>query len=766
MKKLISLLLAVMLVMSMMTFSVMASTDTEITPNTAEESLSVGVLGNTRVAGFYTNKANGVEIAKESAESSNNIFKLKADYTGSATGSYLLAGYHSGIQDSQLTRLSAKISLPSVEGTSAITGVFLLERTYSVSPKEYTNAGVFLKNGGAYCYDRTLGAEQAFVPAGTMQANKWYRVEAIYDTRAMTADEATSKVYMNAFVYDGETNQLVGTSGWRFVSTDTQYSNQMSFRMPIIQAYKYSEGSYVLIDDYKIYKITDAPSYEYELKAEISQEALTNKYIAMEPTAAGNSYRSLAEYFNGGYPVIAADTEDKATRIEMDFRIPTLDTNANVYNFLMFNKSKPYAGNNNNPFVGTAYIDADGFKVRSYNGTKYADAVNLMAADSTYTATSYPIEENTWYKLVWDCDFTNYTSPTATLKLLDENGNILTQTQSYAAGPMPIVSSTNLTSLILYCGMSKNTGEIHVDNTNAYYAPTVADLASAETRKVQFEEDFEVYTEEDSANHANYTVGNLYEANIATLHVSNRVHSGACNHAYVRMDDLSQVEGGSDVTVLTNTAPVSVDFTYTKPIPASVLTNDNIEFYANGIKMSTGYTITTGEQDANGCVTDFTVATGSLDWGTDYIIRVKAGIVDYNTALSGGVPAEPGLYKDIAFSVIDLKPNCEVSANILGADELPYGSTTLTSGDAIKGCVAVTNNDDSELSCYGILAIYDGTKLVDAKKTELITIPSGETVDMDTEAYTATKDGLTAKLFVWNNFELMIPWIAPAYLGQ
>ena len=42
MKKLISLLLAVMLVMSMMTFSVSASTDTEITPVTAEEDLELG----------------------------------------------------------------------------------------------------------------------------------------------------------------------------------------------------------------------------------------------------------------------------------------------------------------------------------------------------------------------------------------------------------------------------------------------------------------------------------------------------------------------------------------------------------------------------------------------------------------------------------------------------------------------------------------------------------------------------------------------------
>lgn len=756
MKKLVSLLLAVMLVMSMMTFNVMASTDTEIVPNTLEENLALDNLTNTRTSGFYTNKSGGVVIAKENATSNNNIFKLKADYTGSATGSYLLAGYHSGIQNSQLTRYSAKISLPSVEGDTAITGVFVPERTYSVSPKEYTNAGVFLKNGGAYCYDRTLGAEQAFVPAGTMQANKWYRVEAIYDTRAMTADATTSKVYMNAFVFDGETNTLVGTSGWRFVAVDTGYSGLKSYRMPIIQAYKYTEGSYVLIDDYKIYAISGAPTYEYELKAEISQEAPTNKYIAMEPTDKTNSYRSLAEYFNGGYPVIAADTEDKATRIEMDFRIPTLDTDTNIYNFLTFYGTKPYAGSGSNPFAGTAYIDSDGFKVRSYDYSagKYADAVNLMAPDSTYTLAAYTIEENTWYKLVWDCDFTNYSAPTATLKLFDENGNLLTKTQSYAAGPMPVFGSTNNSSSILYCGMCKNTGEIHIDNTNAYYATTVANLDSAETRNVQFEEDFEVYTEEDSENYSAYTVGNLYEANIGVLHgVNNKALSGACNHAFVRMDELSQA-GDSDVTVLNSTSPVSVDFTYSNPVPASVLTKDNIEFYANGIKMSTGYTINPGTLDANNCTTTFTVTTGVLDWGTDYVIRVKADVVDYNTALSGGVPAEPGLYKDITFSVAGLVPDCAI------VGEFTEGVGT------VEAKVTFNSNEDSPLTCYAILAVYEGNKLIGLKKSAEITVPANAVDYEATVEPIALPAGAKAKIFVWNNFETMRPWVSPIVLDE
>ncbi len=754
MKKLVSLLLAVMLVMSMMTFNVMASTDTEIAPNTLEENLALDNLTSTRTSGFYTNKSGGVVIAKERATSNNNIFKLKADYTGSATGSYLLAGYHSGIQNSQLTRYSAKISLPSVEGDTAITGVFVPERTYTVSPKPYTDAGIFLKNGGAYCYDRTLGAEQAFVPAGTMQANKWYRVEAIYDTRAMTADATTSKVYMNAFVFDGETNGLVGTSGWRFVAVDTGYSGQKSYRMPIIQAYKYTEGSYVLIDDYKIYKISNAPAYEYELKAEISQKTPTNKYIAMEPTNATGTFRSLGEYFNSGYPVIKEESENKATRIEMDFRIPTL-SNTNVYNLLTFYKSKPYAGSGNNPFEGTAYIDSAGFKVRSYDYTagKYANAVNLMAPDSTYTLAAYTIEENTWYKLVWDCDFTNYSAPTATLKLLDENGNLLTQTQSYAAGPMPVISSDNARSSILYCGSYLNSGEIHIDNTNAYYATTVANLDSADTRNVRYEEDFEIYTEEDSENYSAYAVGNTYEDNITILHGIS-ANLSKCTHAYVRMEELSQEEGDSDVTVLNSTSPVSVDFTYSNPVPASVLTTNNIEFYADGIKMSTGYTITPGTLDANNCTTTFTVATGVLDWGTDYVVRVKAEVVDYNAALSGGVPAEPGLYKDIAFSVADLTPDCTI------AGEFVEGAGT------VGAKVTFNSNEDSPLTCYAILAVYEGNKLVGLKKSAEITVPANaENYEAAVEA-TALPAGAKAKIFVWNNFETMRPWVSPIVLGE
>ena len=84
MKKLVSLLLAVMLVMSMMTFNVMASTDTEVLPTSSakyENALAVGgsTVTATNTNGYRTNASGAVVVAMEDetdATNTNKIFKV------------------------------------------------------------------------------------------------------------------------------------------------------------------------------------------------------------------------------------------------------------------------------------------------------------------------------------------------------------------------------------------------------------------------------------------------------------------------------------------------------------------------------------------------------------------------------------------------------------------------------------------------------------------------------------------------------------------
>ncbi len=119
MKKIVSLLLAVIMVMSMMTFTAMASTDTLLSASTAENSLATGPLdtskgsGNCYRATNYT--ATGSDVAVV-ADGTNKIFEINGFSGSSTTGNvlyYLLAG--TGYFNGEMSRFSAKIKLPAVE---------------------------------------------------------------------------------------------------------------------------------------------------------------------------------------------------------------------------------------------------------------------------------------------------------------------------------------------------------------------------------------------------------------------------------------------------------------------------------------------------------------------------------------------------------------------------------------------------------------------------------------------------------------------------
>ncbi len=757
MKKLISLLLAVMLVMSMMTFNVMASTDTPVVPVNAEDAYEAGTALPTgsvkNNSGYSSEHENDVLVIADTQDSSNKIFEIygqSTDYYEQATLG-LTDGTNNGFYKSAVNKFTAKINLPTVEDADAITSVFVPRQKAWSADTSHDTFGVKLQAGKAYCYNKEISSWTEFYTG--MQENTWYRIDAIMDCRETMADK---KTYMNAFIYDAEGNFLA-ESGWHYASSLSSYSaTTPSFLGVNIQAYNYDFGKKVLVNEFDAYKVENLPTYT------LGTVGLINKYISVGDRTA---FRDVGEYFNlsnDENALISETSANKVARIEMDMRyMNTNNFKYFPYDIFGFSSGKGGKGSGTQPFDATAIIADKGLVVRSYNGTKYDTAVTL-SNDATNFATS----TNTWYRFVWDVDFTNYSTPVAMFYLKDQANNILVQTKEpYAIKPMMFDESGR--TIILYCGSTQHSAAqdrtIHMDNTNIYTAASFSDLSDVKKRTVIVEESFDVF------NNPLYNVGATDEDgnpiiynNIAGIHQGLEYVSQYANTSAVIAEENRQLVNG---TVLTSTAPIELQYTYSNPVPVSKLTTDNIELYADGNKMTTGYSIIFGTV-TNGNTSNFSVKLTGLDWGTDYKLTIKKGLTDYNSGLSGGISAESALYKDLNFSVKSIVPKCTVDGFIFDNSDKVYSETTLTKDDVIKGSVTVTNKEDSDATCYGILAIYDGKKLVAAKKTELITVAGGKTETKTTEEYTAEKDGLTAKLFVWNNFELMTPWRKPILLGE
>lgn len=759
MKRIVSLLLSVMMLMSMVTFTAVASTDAVYeNAEILENELSTGALVSSRpsnisyfASGFNDKFSDSdVNVIADEEDASNKIFEISG-YTATSNKNilkYLNAGSTGSWKNAQMLRFSAKVKLPSVDNGTV--ELFVPSNGYDANHNSIFTFGVYLKNGGAYYYDETDKVLEPFIADGTMNADEWYRVEAIMDNRQAKTGEG--RRYMNAFVYN-DSNILVGTSGWQYVDSgiSTYSGDQLyAYLASHIHAGGYEDGECVYVDEFNVYRINNLPTYTFDAEYITDAQVKYNKYIT---TAANANYRTLGERFanSSNRSPISDGSDITALRIEMDFRIPTI-TEGKVYNFL------DYKGNQNaatSPFNGTVVVTGSQLVVNSYNTTTstYDTAVNLSNDSTTYT-----IEANKWYKLVWDIDFSTFASPVAKLCVKNEAGSTLVETKAtYAARPW---SNTNNTSLILYGAPAKKADSLyHVDNTAVYVASAVNDLSNENARTCRIKDDFEKES---------YTIGQLYNDLLTTAngHIA-KINSYSDTVACVAMDEITEDNSieFTDGMTLPDTAPVKFTFNYTQPVPASNINKNNIELFADDVKKSTGYTVTAGTTDANNCASDFVVEISDLAWDTDYILRLKGELADYNTALSGGVPADCGICKDITFSVGEMTGGYDITTALVDTNGTAIAKSALSEDDTIKGSVTITNNTDSPLTCYAIIALYDGTNLSDVAMTDTaITVGAGQTIPATTPVLTAAKDGLTAKLFIWNDLELMKPLIIPATL--
>lgn len=264
---------------------------------------SVGTLPTYSNGYFAGNAVNpGVMIrmmgtgvaAYENGTDGNVVFKLGGG------SDYALNGA-SGMGTHPTYRQSLRVKFPSSMPTAACLLCTDISGGGFYIQDAKTKSGIFFRNGGAYVYDYDKSTNKTFIDDGTIEGEKWYRVESYTDF------QGSEYQMQNAKVYDDETGELIAESGWTRVS---ELSPQGGF-----QCYaRNSTAPEILVDDWEVYKcegieranfdiVTDDETrqvYKIECDMTLDGNMFTNETVTLK---ADNAALNLT----GKYSVEYAD---------------------------------------------------------------------------------------------------------------------------------------------------------------------------------------------------------------------------------------------------------------------------------------------------------------------------------------------------------------------------------------------------------------------------------------------------------------------------
>ncbi|MBR5157113.1 MAG: hypothetical protein IKW59_05030 [Clostridia bacterium] len=805
MKKLVSLFLACLMVLSIGMIPAFATSETELFPG-KEEALEVGDLTGTPVStgGFGgTNLTTFTEVVAAEVEDSIGVAVKKDDagnvYFELDAYNKRADGYHShklfiddydssgkGTNSTKVKKYSALVSLPSVEqGTTNVFGQAAWntgDSTTGFNIKAIKGFGVQLKNGGAYYYDpeavvdeETKGAYINFVPNGTMQADKYYRIVAIKDFRGRKTTSEAGPIYMRAFVYDGE--NLLGETGWVYTYKES-YKYDLDGRSTCIDAYGYPEKTVVKIDEFKAYKLDNIPTLEV---ASGSSAAIINKYVAAKTSNAWR--RTVGERFNLSTTTknnpLGEGSVNTAARYNLSFRIPKFGSEFYLIDFI---GTRNMLNSNTQALEGVAMVDKTGaFGAKAVDGS----AVTLTEG------TSYQLAENTWYTLEALVDYSVFDEPKATITLKDAAGNVLTKSaQAYTISKIPntATSPTWCQANIMWVGFSDLNSYIHFDNTAAYIAPTYADILADTNITIMIEDDFETYLGPDAQYYVegyNYaelvgldpimpdltvdpegkpTPASLQDA-IHVYHTDPDGKVGNIDNAVIAADRSAEGIDFENGMTLPATKAMTLNFAFSNDI-----SNDNINYntvivYANDVELipSMDYDLVlANDGEIPGSSKNMKISFKAAAANTTYKIRLSAGVSDYNMSVTSasdsvimGLPTSAGLYQDITFTTPDDVNETSIVSKVVNADGAAIDA--VSKATAVCGKVDIVNANSTSISGCVAIAVYDNGKLVDLKVSDGFSVAPNMVSSDETEAIAITKAGLTAKVFVWDRLDSLLP---------
>ena len=802
MKKLVSLFLACAIALSIGMLPAFATTETELYSG-REEILSEGALTGTPGANgdfACTNFTPGDDLIKNGFEEKigssvgvqvkkdgdNVYFELNGfntRYDNYWSHKLFKYDYDNKSNSTKVKKYSALVSVPSTE--QGATNVFGQQdgkdgNASVFNVKANKGFGVHLTKGGAYYWDPaavvdedTTGAYVNFIPDGTMQADKYYRVEAIMDARGRASMSEVGPLYMRAFVYDGE--DLLGETGW-VLPTNYSYKYYLTGRITIIEAYGYpQENSAVKVDEFKAYKLENIPTLEVESG---SASAIINKYVAAK--TANLWFRTVGERFNLATTtknnLLGDGSANTAARYNLSFRIPEFGSEFHLIDFIA---GRNMLNSNTQALEGVAMVDATGAF-----GAKAVDGTAVALTDGT----SYQLAVNTWYTLEALVDYSTFDEPKATITLKDEAGNVLTQ----SAQPYTIAKIPNSPEKPHYCqaslvwvGFSKTNSYIHFDNTAAYIAPTYADLLANTNITTVIEDDFETYLGDDAQYYVegynyNELVGlkpimpgedagpdakpiPVLKDAIHVIHSDGKVTN--TNNAVIAGDKSAEGIDFVDGMTLPATKAMTLNFAFSNDIPNENINYNTVMVYANDSELIPGVDydlVPAGDGEITGSSKNMSIKLNAAAANTTYKIRLTTGVSDYNMSVTSasdavlmGIPTKAGAYQDITFTTPDDVKATSIVSKVVNEEGATVES--LAKAASVCGKVEIVNADSTSISGCVAIAVYDNGKLVDLKISDGFTVAPNMVSEDTTEAIAITKAGLNAKVFVWDRLDSLQP---------
>lgn len=322
-------------------------------------------------------------VVKAAYDGDNAVFKFEGPLT--STGAALTNVSNSG---APIKKYSVKVKI-NAEAATVVTNIIAPGWEYY---PQANGSGITVKDGGAYINDAKTNSSVKFIEDGTIQNNKWYTIDTMYNTVSSGVTLCAAKVY-------DDKGTLIGNSGYHYSYTgvgrgDSIY-NFYSFQQSV---YGLTNDETVLFDDWKAYTVMDDAKANFTLSTELAElnkikivsdiklDALNINADTVELTA-----ENLGISLEGTYSVTYEETsEENAIVITTNAPLPYNETYTVALKGILATADGTVATDYPNGFSTTFNSGNDPFAVNGCNFDTANEAKltlsNTSARDREYLA--------------------------------------------------------------------------------------------------------------------------------------------------------------------------------------------------------------------------------------------------------------------------------------------------------------------------------------------------------------------------------------------
>ncbi len=685
------------------------------------------------------------------------------------TTSRIRSSIKSAWEKNYVKRVTADFKLDETQGTST--------EILSYVP-DYTNydnrkTPVIIDNGAVLAQDLNFSAEEfyEFAPEGTIQADTWYTIDRWLDIR-------TRGVNMSRFeIKNKATGETVVSTGWHWNGTALPYNNGSTHFTAVFFR---TDATALKIDNLNSYSYTNLPEISF---ASASNDLAINNYMIVPATKARGLVLGYACTGWSGVPVLGEVLKSNKHHWKLSVMFPTLPTkDINIFGWIASSgASAMYSDIHSGPVV----VNSDKMYYNTWDAAtdKY---VRTEISDVT-------VEAGKWYTV--EVDYFGYIMSNSWKPSEANDGTYIQVTDGtgvaglydnvYYTDPKAGAETENVNISV----SSDGTEIFNIKNNPVYKRlravdtkygaergalgfvnfPNVAVSGQVYVDDISITTSYEENGEDVPVNlfvtgFEDYEPDTNFQTVIETERKKHVTTSGRTifNISYTLADTSTVTEPTIFDVETVGTVPSSVKFIFSQPMNKATLTKDNFEIVSNWnmFEAIEGYEVTAAE-DGLSCVISFTTP---LEYETTYYVNLLGGLGDADYGIPPMAAAENPMamtqehIQTYIFTTGSANPD-DLALLTIGLTDnagAAYEKAVTEEGDVIKATATFKNITGQKTPAAVILAVYDGTKLVDVLINETGVESSVDTVTYETLPYTATA-GLTVKAFIWNSLAAMSP---------